>query len=79
MRNRLLSRLVRHWDIFIFLIGAIFTSGVMYAQNSEAIAHLADRTDKLEKKVEAIGEIKEDVSAIKKQTGMIWDIMQRGK
>lgn len=79
MRNRLLSRLERHWDIFIFLVSAIFTCGVLYAQNSDAIARLTDRTDKLEKKVEAIGEIKEDVSAIKKQTGMIWDIMQRGK
>jgi hypothetical protein len=76
MVQRLVSRLERHWDILIFLVSTIFICGMMYAQNTDAIASLALRTEKTEKKVEALSEVKEDVSAIKQKVDDIWDIMQ---
>lgn len=77
MVQRLISRLERHWDILIFLVSTTFLCGVMYAQNSDAIAHLTDRTDKIEKRVEALGEVREDVSAIRQKVDDIWDTVQR--
>jgi hypothetical protein len=77
MRQQLLTHLQRHWDILIFLVSTIFICGMMYAQNTDAIASLTNRTDKIEKKVEALSEVKEDVSAIKQKVNDIWDIMQR--
>lgn len=76
MVQRLVSRLERHWDILIFLVSTIFVGGMLYSQNTDAIASLSQRLDKIEPKVEKLIEVKEDVSAIKQKVDDIWDIMQ---
>ena len=79
MTKTIIARFRRHWDILIPLVSAIFGAGVIYSQNSEAIASLTIRQDKMETKIEGINEVKQDVSAIKQKVDDIWDIMKRHK
>lgn len=75
MRRNILYHLQRHWDILLTLFAAIFSAGVLYSSNNSAIADLDQRTNKLEKKVDAALAVKEDVAAIKQKVDDIWYIM----
>jgi hypothetical protein len=75
--------LKRHLDILLFLAGAMFSAGMLYNQNNNAISDAQADIASMKPKIESINDVKTDVAVIKQQVGdtkekvdMIWNYIQ---